>query len=193
MGVVVSRESALGKELARWDTPRNKPVVDSEGEPMRDVNGALIMGMNCVGIEPYPRMLYRANRLPNGKPSAGEVPPHPAYCVDDKDFERKTAFVESFNRQCQRIVHSEEQERMARGQGWSLTQGDALDLYEKQQQELAHAAAQAEFYAKRMSDKAQAEWNAAQDDSSQHIVDLKPKRRGRRPAAVAPMDPQASE
>ena len=191
MGVVVDPRSELGKELNRWNLPRNQFLKDPDTEELlKGPDGQPIRGMNCIGYEPYPRMMYKAQIFSNGKVSVGEVPPHARFFTNQFEYENQLNYVDSFNRSCQRIVHSEEQELIAKGQGWSYTQPEALELYEKQQQEIAFAAAQAEFKAKMMSEQAKREWMAAQDTTSHHVTDVvggSKKRRGRKPKAVAPM------
>ena len=61
MPIIVTPDSDLGKEQARWNRPRNQ--TDEFGVP----------GMNAVGYEPYPCMVYKAATLPNGKTSAGRM------------------------------------------------------------------------------------------------------------------------
>lgn len=183
MGVVISKSSELGKELERWNTPRNRPIVDENGEPMRDLNGVLIMGMGAVGFEPYPKMLFKARINPQtGKPSVGEVPPHPAHFTEASDLERATLFVESFNRSCQMIVRSEPEERMHKGQGWCVTQTEALEQFEKEQQYFAQIAAEEAYKAKRMSEGAQAERAEAEAATHRHVLDVVPQKKRGRPA-----------
>lgn len=172
MGIVVSPDSELGRELARWNTPRNRPVTDSNGEPVRNSDGSLLMGMNCVGYEPYPKMLFMARLLPNGKPSVGEVPPIPMFCATPQEYEQKCLWAESFTRQCQKTVHSEQEERLCLGQGWSLTQDGALARHEEQQQEYAELAAKAAYAARAMTTKAQAELAAADKATHEHVMDV---------------------
>lgn len=183
-------ESDMGKEQARWNTARNRFVIDSNGEPLKDSTGVPIRGMDCVGVEEFPKMLYKAQRLPNGQPSAGEMAPHPAYLTDPGEFLARLAFIEQFNRSCQRTVQDNSEQRIAEGQGWRDTTKKALELFELEQQEIANAAAQAEFYARRMSATAKREWNDAQDETSEHVVDVVPKKgrgRPRKAVAIAPM------
>ena len=185
-------ESEYGKELARWNTPRNVVVKDSNDEPLKDSQtGEFIRGKKCVGYEEYPRMMYMAHRLPNGQPSAGEIQPHPAFCLSREEYEQRCAYIDQFNRECQRIVRDESEQRLAEAQGWRKTTTAALDLYEQQQQEIARAAAEAEYRAQRMSSKARREWDGVQDQSSEHVVDVTTKKRGpgrpRKVVAVAPM------
>lgn len=193
MGITWPIESSYGKELARWNTPRNKYLEDSNGELLKDINGAPIKGQNCIEFEAYPMLLYKAQRMPNGQVSVGEVPPHPAYGqMDYQEYEQRLAFVDQFNRGCWREVKDESERRIAEGQGWCPTMKGALERYEREQQAIAEAAAQAEFYARKMSAKAQQEWRDAQDESAEHVVDVVsgPKRRGR-PKKAIPVAPMA--
>jgi hypothetical protein len=49
MGLVITPESELGKEIAKWNAPKR------------------LGGMNCNGFEPFPQMVYRAVKLESGK------------------------------------------------------------------------------------------------------------------------------
>ena len=188
MPMIITPDSAWGRELARWNTPRNQFVRMSDDSIALDVNGQPMKGMNAIGHEEYPKMLYRAQVLPNGKASVGEIPPHPMY-VEQADYERQCLFLETFNRSCQRQVYSEADELIAQGQGWRASQQAALDLYEQQQQALARAAAEAAHAAQRMSAKAQAEFATAEDATHVHVADVPapPRRPRRRPPD--PVDP----
>ena len=194
MPMIITPDSAWGRELARWNTPRNQFVRMSDDSIALDVNGQPMKGMNAIGHEEYPKMLYRAQVLPNGKASVGEIPPHPMY-VEQADYERQCLFLETFNRSCQRQVYSEADELIAQGQGWRASQQAALDLYEQQQQALARAAAEAAHAAQRMSAKAQAEFATAEDATHVHVADVPaPPRRPRgRPRNIPPEEPVMTE
>jgi hypothetical protein len=184
--MVITRDSAFGKELARWDTPRNQPVTDSSGEPIRNPDGTVMMGMNCVGYEEFPKMLYKAQVNPfTGQPAVSFVPAMP-WGMSPAEYEQKCAAAEQFTRSCQKVVHNADQEGIAKGQGWCVMQKDALDLYEKQQQEFAELAARAAYDAQAMSAKAQAEFAKAEDASEHHVVDVVGGKKG--PKAIAPQD-----
>jgi hypothetical protein len=107
-------------------------------------------GMNADGYEPYPRMLYKATLL-NGRA-----------VVSDPDNE-------AFAARCQKIVFSEEEERLAQGQGWCAGPREALEAFEAEQRKVADAAAEANWQAKRMSPKAQAERAAREAATDQHL------------------------
>ena len=73
-----------------------------------------------------------------------------------------------------------------------VTQREALDQFEKEQQDIAELAAKTAWQVQRMSEKAQAEFARAEDTTSAHVVDVVGSRRGR-PKAVAPADPSDLE
>lgn len=188
MGVVISPDSELGKELRRWDTPRNRPVLDQNGDQIRGVDGVVLMGMGPVGYEEYPKMLYKA-QTHNGKAFVSMAAPHPMHYNDPKEFERQSLWAEGFTRSCQRIVTTELEERHAKNQGWCVTQGDAMDLYESEQQSFAQAAAEAAHTAQRMSEQARAEFKSAGAETHEHVTDVvgaSKKTRGR-PRKVKPV------
>jgi hypothetical protein len=141
--IVRSGESEYDRELAKWDLPKR------------------MGGYNADGFEPYPRMLYKAHRRENGK----------VMCMDmDALYGGDMAAVaraEAFNHACQKTVQSDEQYRIAKGQGWSDTPTDAIALHEREAQALATAAAEAAYSVQRMSEKARAE-HAKADAATEH-------------------------
>jgi hypothetical protein len=183
MPVVISPDSDYGRELARWNTPKNKAVLDSSGDPVRQLDGTILMGMGGLGNEQHPKMLFKARNNPqSGKASVGEVMPHPADYSNAAEFERASLWVESFNKSCQKIVNSEQEERVAVGQGWHPLQTGALDLFEEQQKEFARIAAEEAWKAQRMTEKARAEFEEASNQTHEHVMDVAPKRKRGRPA-----------
>lgn len=152
MGIVTNPESELGKEIARWDRPRNK--FDADGRP----------GMRCVGYEPFPVMVYRAKKLETGKVICCDINPATG--------EMHTG--------CTLTVHSDLELDQRRSEGWRDSPKDALAHFEALEREIAQAAAEAQWAAQRMSDKAQAELKAANDATSDHVVDVtaRSKKRG---------------
>lgn len=152
MPIVRSGESEHDKELAKWDLPKR------------------MGGYGPDGYEPYPRMLYKAHRRENGKVMCMDM--SALYGTDMAEMAR----AEAFNASCQKIVQSEEQYRLAKGQGWCDTPQDALALHEQQAQELATAAAEAAYSVRRMSEKAQRE-HAEADAATEHpLTDIAPKK-----------------
>lgn len=155
MPMVISPESDIAKEYAKWETPR------SQG------------GMRPDTFEPYPRMLYQA-QMRRGKVVCMDAPM--AYPTDAEQLE-----VESFNRRCTRIVRSESEYQQAKGVGWFDTAQQAIDAKEKEQQDIANLAAERAFHDQRMSAQAREEVKAVEQQTHEHVVDVvaKKKPRGR--------------
>lgn len=112
-------------------------------------------------FRPYPMMVHKAGR-PAGGLGADEI-------------------IET------RIVESDDQEAIARGQGFRPTPKEALDLFTKDQFTIAELAANGAFHERRMSAKAQAEAFSAREEAGVHLGEIPAlpiKRRGR-PAKVS--------
>lgn len=164
--VVINPHSELGKELRKWEQHFSHlvPPGTNPGNPYR--------------YQPYPRMLYKADRGENGQPACVLPSPHPWNYPNPQDLERAQLAQENWNKGHQRIVRNEEEERIAKGQGWTNSPTTALELYEQQQKDIAEAAAQAAFRAVWMSDLARAELKDADASTDAHVVDVQPVRKG---------------
>jgi hypothetical protein len=169
MPVVISPDSEMGKELEKWNTPKR------------------LGGMRCDGIEPYPAMVYRAERYPG----TGKVMcMHPLAGTGD-------AVVDAFSVRCYKEVRTPEAHDQANREGWSDDPLTAIKVFEKAATAEADAAANAAYHAKRMSEKAQREFDAAQETADFHVPDppAPPKRprdaKGRLLPAIEPTDPAA--
>lgn len=142
MAVVISQDSELGKELARWDAPKR------EG------------GMNANGFEAYPAMVFRAARWSNGKAMCG----HPGVATGEPE-------ATAFTNQCQFIVQDADEHAKMRRAGWHNSPQEALDAFERDERTTADAAAEEQFRVTRMSERAQREFDAAQDATDFHDPD----------------------
>jgi hypothetical protein len=145
MPMIISPDSELGKELAKWDIPK------SQG------------GMRCDGYEPYPKMLYKADRYPG---SGKVMVAHPLAGTGD-------AVADAFSARCWRTVKSAEEHESAARVGWCDTPAEALAAFEKAARAEADAAANAAYQVKRMSEKSQREFDAAQDAAEFHDPEVK--------------------
>jgi hypothetical protein len=175
MPVVINPASEYAKEIRKHEQHPTRFALDEDGN-MRPGNPYV--------FRPYPRMLYKAQRQPNGQPAC-LMPQPDSFAFEKMDqYERAILQVETFNKACQTIVPSEEAERVAQGQGWSLTPQAALERYEQEQQAHAQAAAEAAHAAQRMSEKARAELAAADAATHEHVTDVV-KTRGRKRGARA--------
>lgn len=175
MGIVIPHESELGKELARWEQHRTRYVGDDQ-QPG-----------NPYVYREYPKMLYKAQRQPNGQ-YACMLPAPDIYQYERPDqYERACLLKESFDRSCQRIVADESAERIAIGQGWAVTSPKAMELAEAHERAIGNAAAEAAYAAQRMTDKAKRELAEADRQTHEHVVDVKPAKKRGRPAKGTPV------
>lgn len=114
-------------------------------------------GYKCDGFEAFPKMLYRAFKDEGGKvrcyeinPKTGE--PYPGVTLS---------------------VNSEDERIKALNQGWvDGTPKDAIDAFEKAEQAIGNAAAEAIASAKRMSATAQREMDDVQASTMAHVADI---------------------
>lgn len=185
MPVIISPDTALGKELARWNTPRNRPVMDSSGDPVVE-NGTTLMGMGAVGYEPYPKMLYRAQTHPVSKQVRSYSPePDMLDYTTSADYERALNQISRHNTACTKVVHDEAEYRRAISDGWRESPGQAMEAAEARAIEISDLAARRHYTDRTMSEPAQRE--AADADRSagmQHVLDVQPRKRGRKPKAI---------
>ena len=138
MAIVRTGESAYDIEMQKWDTPKR--------------NG----GYGPDQFEPFPKMLYRAERRENGKvmcmDPAGEM-----YSPDPIEQARARAFTSK----CQRTVQSEGEYIRAKNEGWCDTPDLALEAIEKHYQAISQAGAEENYRVQRMSEQARGEFAAA--------------------------------
>lgn len=160
MGVLISPESELGKELAKWEQ-RNYNPHDPKNR--------------------YPMMLYKAKKRPDGVLSTGEGPSM------DATFGGPGA-AENWSKQCQRIVENENEHAAAREDGWRDNREEAVEYVKYLDKLVADAAAHRAFEDRNMSERAKAEAQAAEDATSEHLAEVleQPRRRLGRPPKQQP-------
>lgn len=145
-------ESAMGQELARWERESlNCPT--RPGRPWRAGDPE----------NEYPKMLYMARRTRTG-----------ILALADKDDD-------AFAQGCQKIVRDADQERVAKGQGWTDKPELAVEQASAREDEVATVTAKRHFTDSKLSEAAQAEAKAADDATSDHVpvIPETAKRRGR--------------
>jgi hypothetical protein len=171
--IQINPYSELGRELRKWEQfpsaygPAGNPYV----------------------FRAYPKMLYRAQRRPNGQFACMLPAPTPYDFANAGEYERAVLLKDTFDKSCTCIVGDESEERIRSGQGWSDSIPSALALAEEEQRAIGQAAAEAAYQAQRMSDKAKAEYVNAEAQTAAHVVDVAPvqKKRGRAPKGVKPV------
>lgn len=139
MPIVHTGETEYDKELKKWNTPKR------------------LGGYGPDGYERFPQMLYKAFVRENGKVQCMEAPPQISHFREMSEYLRAEALATAFTNQCQCTVRSEGEYDRARKDGWRDTAKEALDYYEHLQQDIATAAAEANFAVTKMTPKAQAE------------------------------------
>lgn len=164
-GLVINPHSALGKELRKWEQ------FPSDLTPRGTRPG------NPYVFREYPKMLYKAQRMPNQQMACMLPAPHPYDFQRPEDFDRALLFKESFDRSCFKIVANDAEERIAAGQGWALTIDAAIALHEQQQQAIGNAAAEVAHAAQGMTETAKRELHAADQQTHEHVTDVVPVRR----------------
>jgi len=177
-GIVVNPHSSYGKELRKWEQHRTDLV------PHGTTPG------NPYVYRPYPKMLYKAQRLPNGQMRCLAALPDPYQYEHPGEYQHAVLWMESFNKSCTRIVDDEAQERAATRDGWRDSPATAMHLEEQVQRDIGNAAAEARAVAKTMSTRAQVELAKAEALSHQHVTDV--TRRGR-PVTQRPEDNDVPE
>lgn len=105
----------------------------------------------------FPRMIYRAMKLESGK----------VVCMDLDPITNEPRSA------CYRIVKSNDELQRAQGEGWvSGSPKEALDAFERQEQALGQAAAEAIAAAK--SEKAKRELDEVSNLTMEHVADVTP-------------------
>ena len=148
MGIAHSQASQYVKEMQKWE---QRPVMigDTMIMPLPVSEGGR-MGMP---FQPYPKMLYRAERADGGPKISGQL-----------------------------IVHSAQEEAAEVARGWCDGQEVAIAAIKAQDKEWATLAAERAYHERSMSDRARAEAAAVEEASSVHvpvIPETPIKRRGR--------------
>jgi len=173
--IIINPHSALGKELRKWEQHKTDlvPTGTQPGNP--------------YVYRPYPKMLYKAQKTRGGQWRCMEQQPHPYDYERQEVFERAMFAYESFNRSCQKTVGDESEHRVAMGQGWAESPDAAIERCEQEQQAFGNASAEVLAAARGMSEQARGELKAAENTTSQHVVDVKAKRKYTRKSKATPV------
>ena len=132
---------------------------------------------NPYVYRPYPKMLYKAQKNPMGTVLCMMDAPHPYAFDKPEQFERAMLLFEVFNKSCQKIVDDDAAEAGAKGQGWCDSIQAAIEHFERQEQAVGNAAAEVLHAAQGMSAKAKRELATVERQTSEHVVDVKGKRK----------------
>lgn len=152
------------------DTPLGKEVQKSE-ERMRNYRPE---------DHPYPKMLFRAHKCPDGVIRVFEhIPEFSRVFVDEAQYQRVKADSVAFNNGAVKQVENEEEHRISLTQGWSNSQEEAIALQWKHEHAIQEEAARLAHSDRRMSPAAQAESRAYAASTPEVVAVVPEKRRGR--------------
>ena len=120
-GVQVSTDTPLGRELMNWE---RKPNYRPENHQ-------------------YPRMLYFARKCADGVVRAEMPEPNQFNYTKEQMgiLQRDTDAARAFNLSCQKTVQTEDDYRLAHGQGWRTSMADAVEAAKEAEYGLQNAAA----------------------------------------------------
>lgn len=170
-GVVIVPGSPYANELAKWEQfPSKYTEGVSPGNPYR--------------YKPYPKMLYRAERV-NGSPVCMAAEPDPIDFRDPRELDRAQAAAMRFTQKCQLIVNDEREHQKAMEGGWRETPDDAVAFLIERDQKFSKEDAHRAWDDRHMSDAAKREIREAKDavggDPTPEIPEKPRARRGRPP------------
>ena len=84
-------------------------------------------------------------------------------------------------------VHDEDEQRNMESRGYSTPLAHAVDVYKAEQQKLAVAAAERNYADRNMSERARAERDAIESESSRHLGEIKERKRPGRRKKILPV------
>lgn len=157
MAVIITPDSEEALALAKFEQFPGK--YGDPGNPYR--------------FRPYPQMLYLATVRDDGRIVCQDEPP--VVRKPGKDGEDEYTFRlkqwEQRMRATQKIVKSDSERSAAEAAGWRSSAALAIAYQESLQQDMAQAAAEANFAATKMSTKAQAERKLREAFSDKHVTE----------------------
>lgn len=187
MPIQIPHDSALGKELWQWDHREDEVWESLAGE--RDPS---IRGKRPRVPRYFPTMLYKARANSAGKVVCYEPYPPEYLYADANSYNRACNEVDQLNRENTILAHDADDVTRREAEGWRDSPDAAIAYYEGLQQDIAQAAAENAFAVARMSEKAQAEFRAAEASTHAHVTDVVGRKKpGRKPKVIAPRDPEA--
>lgn len=183
MPVLVDTDSEEAKERRKWEMDLTQ--WGAPGRPRSRVARQSPFASDAPGVVAGGVMLYRAQRIPGGFPGAGkiatgcELPKRYGFASDDM-FKYACDAAHEFAASCQLVVHSDEEYKRAKDQGWSDTSADAIEAFEREEHKVAELAANRAAGEVRMSDAARAEAAAVDADNFEHVPEIPEAPRARR-------------
>jgi hypothetical protein len=169
MPMVITPDSALGRELWKWDHRMDEVHPADEDKPSHEQ----LRGVRPTQFQPFPQMLYKAQTHPITKQMrCMDIEPNMLDFTDIQTYQRAVNQINLFNQACSCIVQDDEQRRKKLNDGWAESVPKAMDAVEQRDIAIADAAAARHFSDQRMSRKAQDEAADADRSTSAHVLDV---------------------
>jgi hypothetical protein len=161
MGIVHNPATELAKELRKWEQHHTQYAVTEDGTSAPG---------NPYTYRAYPKMLYKAQVWGDSGKALVSAPALPAYgWRDQNELSQAELKARAFTTSCRFTVQSEDEHTRARDNGWRDSPQEALEFYDSLQKQIADAAAEANFAASRMSEKAQRDRKGREDATHRHV------------------------
>lgn len=169
------QHSEHDKEMAKWEMlQQDVPRGLQPGNPWRQGNERGKAGAS------FPKMLYKADRIPPGLPGQGKfatsiAEPRRFGFRDEDEWNAAKQEAERFTTSCYTIVEDEDQLLKHKGQGWCESPKEAVELAESERIAIGNAKAESNWSDRRMSPAAIAEREAAEAESFGHLKTIPEK------------------
>ena len=169
MPMVITPDSALGRELWKWDHTTLEVHPSDEDKPAHEQ----LRGLRPVSFQKFDMMLYKAQPHPISKQMrCMDVEPNMIDFSDINAYQRAVNQINLFNRTCSCIVKNEDELRRKKNDGWSESITAAMEAVEARDKSVADEAARRHFKDQGMSEAARAEADAADRSTAAHVLDV---------------------
>lgn len=169
MPMVITPDSALGRELWKWDHTTREIHPSDEDKPSHEQ----LHGMRPTEWQEFPQMLYKAHQNPLTKQMrCMDIEPNTLDFSEVSAYQRAINQINIFNQQCSKIVHNDEQRRKAMNDGWTASPLTAMEAVETRDKAIADEAARRHFSDQKMGEKARIEADAADRSTAAHVLDV---------------------
>ena len=169
------------KDRMAWERHGYSPSKDGSCATCGQVSAHFAHKPYDPKQNPYPRMMFMARKREDGRLMCGAPEPHPSHFKEPAAYWFEFTAVDQFNRNCQRVVNSEDEYRQAVDEGWRDDPKEAMAHAQKLEDMISEAAAHRHWQDRNMSEKAKKEAAEADEASDQHLAEIpeKPRKRGR--------------
>ena len=138
----ISTASEMGKELLKFEQPGYNPANHQ-----------------------YPTTMFKAFKREDGVVKCMDTAPSPYGWINDDQYGKEVTRVQAFNRQCTRVVESEQESKAAKAEGWRDSPAEAMAAHEQLERWIGDEAAKRAHAAK-------AEIAKAEDATPEHVAEV---------------------